>query len=135
MSSVSATYTIDDTVAGACLAVARSASPRTLNAIHQRVIRWPTSDLAADVETLLTDAMREGWHQDRTVPFWEASGRALAASLCEVVAGLDELDATYLVGAAVHARVMAGLDLVPDAVLRQAERAACWAAGRSGVEG
>ena len=110
-------------------AVAHAARPGLLAGVRSRSVSWPTEDLVADAEVMVRSAMEGGWHQVEAGPFWDATGGQLTASLCVVVRGLDEVEASYLVGAALHAHVLGGADVVPDSVLRLAERAACWRLG------
>ena len=56
----------------------------------------------------------------------------LVAAL-EDLNGIDEACASFMVGAALHAKILAGEDTAPDAILRLAERATCWQQGQESV--
>ncbi len=114
----------------ATTAVAASMRPALLDAVRDRAVTWPATDPVDDVAAVLRSAMEGAWHQDRTVPFWEATGPQLTAALVIVVRDLDEAVASHLIGAALHAHVLGRADTAPDAILRLAERAACWRQGR-----
>ena len=116
-------YTADD-VAVATRAVAHALRP----ADHD----WIERHQGCDPQAAIEHAMTENWHTERTVAFWKATGPGLTAAL-QHVTDVDESTASFLVGAALHAHVLAGKDTAPDAILRLAERAAMWEAGRRWV--
>ena len=116
-------------IADASNAVASSASPRLLAGIRVRSVPWPTGDIVVTTVNLLVTAMEQDWHNERTIPWWAAVGDDLEAALCVVIRDLPREDASYLLGAAVQAHILGGADMAPDAILRLAERAACWRAG------
>lgn len=109
-------------------AVAARAVAHAMRPTHRALIEQKHGDAAEAIET----SMREQWHQDDVAAFWSATGRGLVAAL-EQTAGLSEGDASFIVGAALHATLLGGQDKAPDAILRLAERAACWDAGRRWV--
>lgn len=114
----------------AVVAVVEALPPRMFGKVAS-LVTWPTRDRAADVVFVLYTRMETRADADRTVPWWDASGEMMASALT-VVCGVDEAWASHLIGAAVQARVTAGEHLGEDAVLRLAERAACWHKGRVG---
>jgi hypothetical protein len=83
------------------------------------------ADQIERIESVLAEAMGTDSLLGRTAAWWSASGRPLTAALVHVT-DLEEGQASYFVGAAVHAQIVSGGDLVQDAVLRLAERAASW---------
>lgn len=83
----------------------------------------------AAVQAAIEDSIAEDRWQSRTVPFWKASGENLTEALIAVT-GVDEEIASHMIGAALHALILARQDTAPDAILRLAERAVCWDAGR-----
>lgn len=109
-------------------AVAARAVAHALRPSHRAVIERRHGDAAEAIET----SMREQWHHETVATFWTATGRGLVAGL-EHTVGVEEGDASFLVGAALHAILLADQDRAPDAILRLAERAACWDAGRRWV--
>jgi hypothetical protein len=109
-------------------AVAARAVAHALRPSHRALIEQKHGDASEAIET----SMREQWHQEDVAAFWTATGRGLVAAL-EQTAGLTEGDASFMVGAALHATLLGGQDKAPDAILRVAERAACWDAGRRWV--
>lgn len=78
--------------------------------------------------TAVATAMRDGSMHNRTLPFWNASGRDLFGAL-EDLTGFDEGMASHMVGAALHALLMAGEDVRTDLVLALAERAVAYDRG------
>lgn len=113
----------------AATAVGHALRPSLLEAIHAATVTWPSADRLGDVTALLATTMERALHQDRTVPFWSATGPQLTVALVTVVRDLDEPTASHLIGAALHAHILGRADTAADAVLRLAERAACWRAG------
>lgn len=109
-------------------AVAARAVAHALRPSHRALIEQRHGDAAEAIEA----AMREDWHNEVTVGFWQATGKGLVTAL-EHTAGVPEGDASFLVGASLHAILLAAQDRAPDAILRLAERAACWEAGRQWV--
>lgn len=113
----------DPDVAKAARAVAYALRPS-----HRDLLEQHHGDAAPAIET----AMREDWHTERTVSFWQATGPGLTASLMHVT-DADETTASFIIGASLHATILARQDTAPDSILRLAERAACWEAGRRWV--
>lgn len=109
-------------------AVAARAVAHALRTSHREAIRYG----GRDPEEVIQTSMMENWHTERTVSFWKATGPGLTAAL-QTVCDVDEAQASFLVGAALHATILARQDTAPDAILRLAERAACWDAGRRWV--
>lgn len=110
-------------VAAAARAVAHAMRPPHRALVERR---------HGDATTAIEKAMLEKWHTDLTVTFWKATGPQLTAAL-QHVTDADETDASFLVGAALHAIILGGQDRAPDMILRLAERAACWEDGRAWV--
>lgn len=123
MGGMTSTVSIDPDVAKAARAVAHALRPS-----HRAAIEFAGGEPAEVIQRSMT----EDWHTERTDPFWKATGPGLTAALL-TVCHLDETEASYLVGAALHATLCARQDTAPDAILRLAERAACWEAGRRWV--
>jgi len=121
--SVASTVSTDPDVATAARAVAHALRP-----IHREGMRFG----GRDPEEVIQTSMLENWHAERTVPFWKATGPGLTAAL-QHVANVTETEASFLIGAALHAALLGRQDTAPDAILRLAERAACWEAGRRWV--
>lgn len=117
-------------IAEAAAAVAAAMRPALLDAVLANAVAWPGTDPIGDVAAVLRAAMEGAWHQGRTVPFWQATGPQLTAALMVLVRDLDDALASHLIGAALHAHILGRADTAPDAILRLAERAACWRAGR-----
>lgn len=109
-------------------AVAARAVAHALPSRHRALIERHHGDAAAAIET----SMRESWHQEVVAGFWTATGRGLVAAL-EHTLDVPEGDGSFLVGASLHAILLAKQDRAPDAILRLAERAASWEAGRQWV--
>ena len=109
-------------------AVAARAVAHALRPTHRAALERKHGDAAEAIET----SMRESWHQEAVAAFWTATGRGLVAAL-EQTTGLDEGASSFLVGASLHATLLGGQDKAPDAILRVAERAAMWDAGRRWV--
>lgn len=114
-------------------AVASAARPGLLNLLRLRAVKLPSSDPVDDARQLVTWRMVTAYKGDTLKTWMDTTGTALTAALCTVVRDMTEMDASYLIGAAMHAHVAAGADLAPDAVLRLAERAACWRAGLAAI--
>lgn len=115
----------------AATAVAAALRPALFDAVRSRAVAWPGPEAGHDVAAVLRGAMEGAWHQERTVPFWAATGPQLTAALVVLVRDLDEATASHLVGAALHAHILGRADTAPDAILRLAERAACWRQGHA----
>lgn len=99
----------------------------TLKVTHPMFLaRAVTADEGEHVALVVLEGMLCG--VEGHTAWWEASGDTVTAMLCEV-SDLDYATASHMVGAAAVARSLAGLDRGEDAVLRLAERAACWLAG------
>lgn len=113
----------------AAAAVAASSPPTLTRAIRLYSMACPTLDEVGDVEALLVEAVEDSWHADAIGPWWDAHADELRVSLCALVRDLDEVRASFLLGASVQARALGHADRSCDAVLRGAERAATWAAG------
>lgn len=117
----------------ACRATAHALRPSAVRAITTRPDYSHDSDLITDdpharIAQLLTEAMSTDRLLERAGPWWTACGPALTDALAHV-SDVDRTAASYLLGAAVHAHILAGTDLAQDAVLRLAERATTWHLG------
>lgn len=117
------TVTTDPEVAVAARAVAHALRPSHAHTIERT---------HGDPEAAIARAMVEDWNLPRTGAFWTATGPGLCASL-ETITTVTDAEASFLIGAALHATLLAKQDTAPDAILRLAERAACWDAGRRWV--
>lgn len=120
-------------IRNAAAAVARSAPPPLLHAIHERAVTWPTGDPANDVETVLVAAVEQSWNEEVILAWWLEHALALRGVLTVLVQDLDEVEASFLLHVALQARQLAGASLTEDQVLRVAERAATWAGGRDAI--
>lgn len=118
----------DELDAAAIAAVAGAMRPRQREAIHREASRPGTSPHET-ARQQLEHSIAENLNTDRTVPFWEATGPQLTEALTAVT-DVDHQTASYLVGASLHALILGRQDTTPDHVLRLAERAASWHAGR-----
>lgn len=119
-----------DLVKQATRAVEAALRPRA--AESQRLLRAFELEHGAGVRAVqaaIEDSVVHDKHQERTVPFWGATGEPLTESLMAIT-GVDEDVASHIVGAALHALILAKQDTSPDTILRLAERAVCWDAGR-----
>ena len=85
-------------------------------------------DSHAAAVTVVATTMRDGSMHNRTLPFWNASGRDLFGAL-EDLTGVDEGLSSHMVGAALHALLLAGEDVRTDLVLALAERAVAYDRG------
>lgn len=119
-------------IAHAAEAVAYACRPGMRRDIHTRQIGEGDPDDVEDVEGLLYHALSgyEWERLGRAQAWWGACGPDVTFALCHVIDDLEEKEASHVVGAAMWAHILAGADLVADSVLRLAERAACWEAGR-----
>ncbi len=105
---------------------AASAVAGALRPAHRDAIRRETGQ--KNVAKVIAKAMIENANADRIIAFWSATGPNLVAALM-TVCDASESQASFLVGAAAHATLLGKQDAAPDAILRLAERAACYQAG------
>ena len=112
----------------ACEAVTYAMRPLMFRNIARQAT-WATKDPHADVLFTLETRLSRQADIERTEPFWDATGLELTASL-NIVTGVEDEFASHLVAAALQAFIVAGQDLASDHILRLAERAASWQAGK-----
>lgn len=84
----------------------------------------------AALASRITDAMTGARHAgDRVTTYWAASGQSSIRAVQDLT-GVSEGTASMMVGAALHAQVLAGADVTEATVIGLAERAAAWDRGR-----
>lgn len=117
----------DSPIDVAAISVAGAMRPRTREAIT-RAASWPNRDRDDVVYSEIADAMADQTLLARAEPWWAATGTNLTAALMSVTDAGEGL-ASHLIGASLHAHLLAGEDNNADSILRLAERAAAWCEG------
>jgi len=118
-----------DLVKQATRAVAAALRPAHAAEIQRLLPGFERGAGVRAVQAAIEDSIVHDKRQGRTVSFWGATGEPLTESLMAIT-GVDEEVASHIVGAALHALILAKQDTAPDTILRLAERAVCWDAGR-----
>lgn len=115
----------------AAICVAGAIRPRTRESIIRNA-SWPNRDRDDVVYSEISDAMADNTLAERTQSWWASTGANLTAALVSVT-DVNEGLASHLIGASLHAHILAGDDTAADNVLRLAERAASWWEGHTAV--